>query len=149
QLGFFQDHDELFWNVTGNGWIFQIDQASASIHLPARIPVDQVRLGGYTGPQGSMSQDLRWTSQPDGSFEFTTYGPLPPKSGLTILMMWPKGYFAEPTFRDKARFLIGDNRANALAIGGLLTLLVYYLVVWSAVGRDPAPGVMVPLYEPP
>src|SRR5215467_11415407 len=105
QLGFFPDHDELFWNVTGNGWVFQIDQASASIHLPARIPVDQVRLGGYTGPQGSMSQDLRWTSQPDGSFEFTTYGPLPPKSGLTILMMWPKGYFAEPTFRDKARFL--------------------------------------------
>ena len=22
QLGFFKDHDELYWNVTGNGWSF-------------------------------------------------------------------------------------------------------------------------------
>ena len=29
QLGFFSDHDELFWNVTGLGWNFRIDHASA------------------------------------------------------------------------------------------------------------------------
>ena len=27
QLGFFDDHDELYWNVTGNGWTFPIRQA--------------------------------------------------------------------------------------------------------------------------
>ena len=25
QLGFFSDHDQLYWNVTGNGWAFPID----------------------------------------------------------------------------------------------------------------------------
>ena len=26
QIGFFKDRDELYWNVTGNGWIFPIDR---------------------------------------------------------------------------------------------------------------------------
>jgi hypothetical protein len=31
ELGFFADHDELYWNVTGNGWEFAIDAASARL----------------------------------------------------------------------------------------------------------------------
>lgn len=34
QLGFFDDFDELFWNVTGNGWDFPIERARATVHLP-------------------------------------------------------------------------------------------------------------------
>ena len=49
QLGFFADHDELYWNVTGNGWRFPIDRAAAIVVLPAAIPRDRVRLEGYTG----------------------------------------------------------------------------------------------------
>ena len=25
QIGFFENYDELYWNVTGNGWTFAID----------------------------------------------------------------------------------------------------------------------------
>ena len=38
QIGFFADHDELYWNVTGNGWGFPIDRASAHVALPATLP---------------------------------------------------------------------------------------------------------------
>ena len=31
QLGFFRDHDELYWNVTGNGWKWPIDAATATV----------------------------------------------------------------------------------------------------------------------
>src|SRR5690242_8211100 len=31
QLGFFRDHDELYWNVTGNAWKFPIDAATATV----------------------------------------------------------------------------------------------------------------------
>jgi hypothetical protein len=58
QIGFFADHDELFWNVTGNGWIFPLDRSSASVRLPGNIPEEQVHAGGYTGAQGSLAQDL-------------------------------------------------------------------------------------------
>ena len=35
QIGFFASRDELYWNVTGNGWAFPIDSASATVRLPA------------------------------------------------------------------------------------------------------------------
>ena len=31
QLGHFDDHDELYWNVTGNGWIFPIERVMATV----------------------------------------------------------------------------------------------------------------------
>ncbi len=34
QLGFFDDHDELYWNVTGNHWSLPIDSVSARVTLP-------------------------------------------------------------------------------------------------------------------
>src|SRR5438270_4937094 len=31
----FEDHDEFYWNVTGNGWSVPIDAASANVRFPA------------------------------------------------------------------------------------------------------------------
>ena len=36
QLGFFKEHDELYWNVTGNDWAFPIEKASFRLRLPGR-----------------------------------------------------------------------------------------------------------------
>jgi uncharacterized membrane protein YgcG len=149
QLGFFKDHDELFWNVTGNGWIFPIDHASATVHLPAKVPALEVKLGGYTGAQGSMAQDLTTAPNDDGSFDFAASQPLSPQQGLTILLTWPKGYFTKPAARAQALQFTQANPANSLAIAGIAGLFLYYVIVWFLVGRDPAPGVIVPLYEPP
>ncbi len=35
QLGFFEDHDELYWNVTGNGWAFPIEAGQRQRALAA------------------------------------------------------------------------------------------------------------------
>jgi len=148
QLGFFSDHDELFWNVTGLGWGFPIDHASATVHLPAGIPLTQVTLAGFTGPQGSRESDL--TSSTEASaFVFNTKRALRPHEGLTILLMWPKGLFTPPTFSQRVEFFFRDNRDALLLLAGFGALLLYYIIVWSAVGRDPVPGVIMPLYEPP
>lgn len=44
QIRFFADYDELYWNVTGNGWRFRIAQASADVTLPTGTKVN--RYGG-------------------------------------------------------------------------------------------------------
>jgi len=149
QLGFFADHDELFWNVTGNGWIFPIERTSASVRLPGNIPADQVRLGGYTGPQGSLAHDLSFTREEDGSYAFTATRRLGANEGLTILLMWPKGYVAVPTGQDKLQYFLQDNHDAVVAGAGLITIFLYYVIVWWFVGKDPAPGPIVALYEPP
>jgi Predicted membrane protein (DUF2207) C-terminal domain/Predicted membrane protein (DUF2207) N-terminal domain len=149
QLGFFRDHDELFWNVTGNGWIFPIDQASATVRLPAIIPSNQVRLGGYTGPKGSMARELTYRAEPGNTFEFSTDRELGSHEGLTILLMWPKGLIQEPTAGQKLNYLLHDNRDAMIGGAGLAVIFLYYLAVWAAVGRDPERGTIVALYEPP
>jgi hypothetical protein len=149
QIGFFADHDELFWNVTGNGWIFPIDRSSASVRLPGSIPMDQVHLGGYTGPQGSHAQDLTNGKNADGIYSFAASRPLRSQEGLTILLTWPKGYVTTPTGQEKLHYFLQDNREAALAGAGLLTIFLFYVIVWSLVGRDPAPGPIVAQYEPP
>ena len=55
QIGFFADYDELYWNATGTGWTFAIDQAEARITLPEAVPFRQTAF--YTGPQGARGQD--------------------------------------------------------------------------------------------
>jgi hypothetical protein len=148
QLGFFNDHDELFWNVTGNGWGFVIQHASATVHLPANIPAENVRLSGFTGPQGSREAKLTCSAE-DSSYQFATTRLLGPREGLSIVLMWPKGYFTEPTIQQKTEFFFRDNSGALLLAGGLLLLFLYYIIAWSAVGRDPQKGAMMTLYQPP
>ena len=71
QMGFFADHDELYWNVTGNGWEFPIDRVTARVLLPAGIPAAEVKLEGYTGSQGGKGRDYTATWE-NGAPLFTT-----------------------------------------------------------------------------
>ncbi|HZK14382.1 MAG TPA: DUF2207 domain-containing protein, partial [Desulfobaccales bacterium] len=56
ELGFFKDFDELYWNVTGNGWTFAIDRAEAYIELPAGAKI--LKSSAYTGYQGDRGHDV-------------------------------------------------------------------------------------------
>ena len=56
QVRFFKDHDELYWNVTGNEWAFPIAAVSATVKLPAVIPADTIHTEAYTGPRGEIGR---------------------------------------------------------------------------------------------
>ncbi|PLX82928.1 MAG: DUF2207 domain-containing protein [Desulfuromonas sp.] len=149
QLGFFEQHDELYWNVTGNDWAFPIDQAGASVSLPAGISARDIGVEAYTGPTGSKGQNYRADVDDAGVAHFTTTRKLRPKEGLTIVVTWPKGFVHEPTRGERADRLLRDNRHLVIALGGLLLIIGYYLAVWWRVGRDPEAGVVFPHYIPP
>jgi len=149
QLGFFPDHNELYWNVTGNGWIFPIDAASATVLLPGGVPRDKIELTGYTGRQGSQEQSLRCATEPGPQATFVASRPLLASEGLTIVVGWPKGFVHEPSASEQLGYVLKDNRNLLVGVAGSLLLLVYYLLVWFQVGRDPQKGVIMPRYEPP
>ena len=149
QLGFFPDHDELYWNVTGNGWEFPIDEASASVALPAGAADKGISLEGYTGPQGAKGKDYTATVDESKVAQFALTRPLGLHEGLTIVVSWPKGYVREPDTKEKAAYFLRDHLGKILAFLGLIVILVYYLIVWTMMGRDPAPGTIVTRYTPP
>lgn len=149
QLGFFKNYDELFWNVTGNGWIFPIEKANAQIILPDDIPINKVQLDGYTGFFGSIEKNFR-TFINDRKIYFETSKPLYPHEGLSIVAIWPKGYITEPTFSTKIKNFLNDNLTILLLIIFFIILLIYYLVVWTKVTlQKPNKKTIIPLFETP
>jgi hypothetical protein len=148
-LGFFDDHDELYWNVTGTDWAFPIDNASATVSFGFDVPALQLTVEGYTGPFGSNAQDYAAGIDPSGRASIRTSEPLRALSGLTVVVGWPKGFVAEPGDMQRLGWLLTDNANLLLALSGLVILLAYYIPVWRHFGRDPDEGVLVTRYEPP
>jgi uncharacterized membrane protein YgcG len=151
QLGFFQDFDELYWNVTGNGWEFPLDKISAEIHLPADVGQKIISTAGYTGPQGAKGKDFVEERLPSGSIMFFTTRTLNSSEGLTVAVSWPKGYVEKPPDRQEPSAVeeIFSITGVAYAGLGLLILCGYYILVWSRVGRDPETGTIMVRYTPP
>jgi uncharacterized membrane protein YgcG len=150
QLGFFPEHDELYWNVTGNGWNFPIERAAATVVLPSGVPRQSLRLEGYTGPAGAKGRALRSrVDAGDGTLRFETTAPLDPYEGLTIVASFAKGFVREPTREERRAELLRANPVIPIGAAGLALLLAYYSIAWLLVGRDPKRGTIIPRFEPP
>lgn len=147
QIGFFADYDELYWNVTGNGWAFAIDKVRAVVALPPGAEAQQ--QAAYTGRFGSKGQSFVYSIDDSGNPVFVTTRTLAPREGLTIAVAWPKGFVAEPTRLQRLLFGVEDNLGFFLGLAGLALVLFYYALAWLRVGRDPARGTVIPLFAPP
>jgi uncharacterized membrane protein YgcG len=149
QLGFFADHDELYWNVTGNGWNFAIDHASATVALPGNPAPAQLTTEAYTGPQGAKGR--RYTASVDAAShaQFETTARLGQREGLTIVVGFPKGLVAKPGLTQQAMWLFDDNKHLIVGGGGVLAAFLLLLARWWRVGRDPRGRAIMPQYEAP
>ena len=149
QLGFFEDYDELWWNVTGNGWRFPIEQASARIRLPEPVAENRLTLNAYTGDYGSTASHARSRVIDGRTVAFETTRALGPWENLSVIVAFPKGLVREPSTAQKVRWFLSDN-GSALVLGtAWLLMLAWSLWNWNRVGRDPATGIIIPRFEPP
>ena len=149
-LGYFDDHDELYWNVTGNDWDFAVERASADVFLPAAVPRARITTEGYTGAKGSKATNLTSSIDPQtGAAHFETTRELGRHEGLTIVVGFPKNLIAEPTAAERRSWMWSANQMLIVGGAGGALVLLYYLVVWYRLGRDPRQGTIFPQFEPP
>lgn len=148
-LGFFAEHDELYWNVTGFDWAFPIDKASATVVLEFDAPLAGITNEAYTGPLGAKGRDYRSHLNSARRVSFEANNPLSPVNGLTIVVGWPKGFVDEPSWATRKGWLLKDNKNLLVVVIGFLLLLTYYIPIWRKYGKDPEEGVIVTRYEPP
>jgi uncharacterized membrane protein YgcG len=150
QIGFFEGHDELYWNVTGNFWAFEILKASAVVRLPETFAPAEIATDGYTGPVGAKGQDLiSGIDSESGQIRFETTKPLPTQHGLTIVAQFPKGIVIPPSKAEVRQAFEEANASLLTGLFGMVIVLAYYLIAWVAVGRDPSGGTIIPRFEPP
>ena len=147
QIGFFADHDELYWNVTGNGWNFPIEKAQATVTLPPAAHITAVT--GYTGPQGSRAAKLQEKNLSPNTAFFITTAPLGRHENMTIAVRWQKGVVRQPSAVDEATWMFLDNADLYMLFAGVVIVFLSYIFMWRRVGRDPRSGTIVPLFAPP
>lgn len=141
-LKFFEEHDELYWNVTGTEWDIPIQNASALVELPE--DVTGLRATAFTGAYGSSAQDASIQELEHGFYFETTRG-LKFREGLTLVVGWDPGVVDRPAALEKVRLFL---MANWLLLLPVLSFLIM-LQVWRTWGRDPARRTIAPRYEPP
>ena len=154
-LRFFDEHDELYWNVTGDEWEVPIRKASAEIDLPAGAPglrpeIDQragtpgVRAIAYNGVYGSTARDAKVTIS-DTVIRFVMPHRLDFREGLTVVVGWDKGVVTAPTAAQREAATFRSNWPLFIPIA----VLLFAFMRWRRYGRDPSSRPIVVQYEPP
>jgi uncharacterized membrane protein YgcG len=147
QLRFFETHDEVYWNVTGNFWTFPILEASARVKLPEGAVARQV--AAYSGPLGSSDQrGVAISGKGTGLVTFRMLRRLGPGEGMTVAVGFDKGFVTESASSVRFDWLRANSGALAFGLSwiGAFTWLAF---AWTRVGRDPPGETVIPLYHPP
>lgn len=156
-LTYFSDHDELYWNVTGNAWKVPMDNVSATVRFPGDMPMGEVKTACYTGVVGSSLANCEMVTE--GSSTTLSTKHLSEGEGLTVVVGFTKGYVAilEPTpytsFEDTwyGRILLGLFFA-VVTIGAFIWYIglpIYIPYKWHRYGRDPKSMDVRVWYDPP
>ena len=140
----FDDHDELYWNVTGNDWPVPVESASAVITFPPNA-AGELRAQAFTGVYGSQGRDAA-TQIRGNTVSVQTNDPLDMREGLTADVYIAKGVLAQPSKLTQAIWFL---RSNIIVLLPLWAFIVMFFFWWTK-GRDPKPDISVaPMYEPP
>ena len=141
-LRFFPDHDELFWNVTGNETDAPIENASARIELPAGTT--GIHAEAFTGGYGSRGHDA--DVKISGTVvELRMQQALSYHEGLTAVVGWDKGFVQPPSTLQKISLFLRSNWPFAFPI----VAFVFMAWFWYSKGRDPRRNPISVQYEPP
>jgi hypothetical protein len=141
-LKFFTDHDELYWNVTGDEWEVPIEAVAARIRLPAGAT--GLRALAFTGAYGSREREAD-VAIDGGEVAVRMRRSLAFREGLTVVVGWDKGIVAEPTALGRGLLFLQAN----WPLGAPIAVRAMMLALWRLEGRDPRLRPIAVRYEPP
>ncbi len=146
-ITYFSDHDEFYWNATGNEWTVPIKASTVNITLPDTNPA-LIDVVCYTGSAGSVQSDCA-AEKTGSTVSVSTTAPLPEGAGLTVAVRFPKDLvefvpareyvpFVE-TFWGKIITRIFFGIVILFLAGWYAVLPVFIIWQWWKKGRDPKP----------
>lgn len=136
-IRYFDDHDELYWNVTGWDWEVPILYSRAIVILPKIVNRSDVRLKCYMGEVKSTEQNCDFKFLDDRTIQFVITRPMNdkvyPKEDFTIAVWLPKGVVAQPSQIKQLSWLFLDN--CGMFIFPLVVFIIMFLI-WRKWGKE-------------
>jgi uncharacterized membrane protein YgcG len=135
------DHQELYWNVNGNGWDVLTKNLSFTLEGPAMVRAAQC----FTGPEGSAEHDCKVTVASSTATMVATKT-LAAAEGFTVVVAFPLGTMAPLPWWRVLWYWLWEYPAIVLPF----TVFVVMFLLWWTRGRDPiGRGTVIPYYEEP
>jgi uncharacterized membrane protein len=147
-IGFYDDHDELYWDINGDEWAQPAELVSLHLRLPDDAKLSKQTPVCYTGSFGSTEHACSVSNDNRAHvLSVTTTHPLQPYQTLSVVTGFEKGYFHPSAWYETAREYAGI----ALAFLAPFVLLAGTAGRhWYRYGRDAkGRGTIFPAYEPP
>lgn len=145
-IGFYDDHDELYWDINGDQWQQPFNQVRARIHLPEGLEADS-QLKCFAGRFGAVNEEACSINQEGSTIEASTLYALGSSETLTVVAGFKTGFFAPETTKEKFMDMLPTLlkiTLPPLIIGG------YAFRRWWRYGRDPkGRGTIIPQYDAP
>ncbi len=146
QIGFFDDYDELSWNVNGLSGK-TMDSVGAVVRLPAGA--DVISSHCYTGRQGSGDSNCTTETGEVGTLVVQANN-LPSNEMLTLSVGFTKGFVTQPPEQLPRTFTWFERKGLVLLSSLFLVFLfAYYIYTWRRYGVDPPKPVVIPQFSPP
>jgi uncharacterized membrane protein len=168
ELGFFRDHDELYWNVNGTDWGVPIMESTATVTFPFGFDETDPQLQAtcYTGYYGDSESGCGYTVFSEGDstvFLFNTFGELDSNGysneNMTIVAGIPRTFIEKKIQHEPwaimhygwtAETMLEKVLREAPFIAIALLLFFFTYNSWKEKGDDPAPkSPVVAQYKPP
>lgn len=144
---YFDDRDELYWNVLGNDWEVPVTKVLATVSLPK--DATELTKVCYAGPFGAQQGcDLEQLRTDDNGVHHYDIGAfdLLPNEAVTLAISFPKGLIYEPTLTERVLRTMKDNIVLLLPI----ILFMVMLRLWWTKGRDVGRrNTIIPMYSAP
>jgi hypothetical protein len=131
-LNGFAEHDELYWNATGNSWQVPIDRATTEVTAPASL----IGTACFQGETGSTLQCAEVRA--DGRTATFAQSSLQPYQGMTVVVGMPKGAVPEPKpiLKERWSFVRAFSVTPMTASVALALLVVLLVAIGQAMWRS-------------
>jgi uncharacterized membrane protein len=144
-ITYYSDHDELYWNSTGNEWTIPIQKASFEVILPVTISASEIKSACFTGISGSKNTACTTTVNSNRA-TVNLSGLLGPNEGLTAVIGFPRNIVQvlEPTpiaVSNGAWSEVVTIFLIAISFIWYIGLPIAVIVMWFKFGRDPKPPI--------
>ena len=147
QLILGKDVERLAWELNrkvywiGSRWgsqseRFPVSKASAVVKLPA----------GIEPSLGKKAPGIQAEPIPNGA-KFLVDRPTDRNASPTLSLHWPPGLLAPAAYEEESFAEAHPWVVVSLAL--FAAALLYYLLAWLLVGKDPEKGVIIPRFDPP
>ncbi len=124
-IGNFDDHDEIYWNATGNEWDVPIYSSQVLVKTDLNIPITKYTC--FTGKYGSKDKNCEFI-QNNNIGIFKTKERLNAGEGLSIVAAFPPDTFP----KSKVEVLkpeISKRTASIIAVIAFILVILYYIVL--------------------